>query len=431
MTTFQFMVGFYSLSAIAIVLLLARFFRRRRRERKAAERLRQIEAGLLKSDVQSEPLVAQPAVAEPVSLAAADSASDSPATNGVGNEASADDTNTPNESVSQQPADVSPVPVRPRAATAAASSTEVSWTNRKLFAEIDGRSDRGNDLPRLEPHEIPLADTSDYVFGTVTPLLAELLPDTDSGRKLFKKELVGAGYYKPHALHNLAAICYVGIMLPLFFFGFLLLMVPAQMEMPVILMMVVFSIVGWAIPRLYVRNRSKERKRQIEVAIPDMLDMLNMCVSQGITVVESLRRISADLGKVYPALADELAIIDKQAEVGTLEHALTNFSDRVDVPEVHSFTTLINQTERMGTSVSAALVEYSDNMRENLRQRADEKANQAAFRMLFPTVLFMMPAVYIFLLGPAIIELSDFFNVGGGRDAVQSGRQQAVEQLNN
>ena len=297
-----------------------------------------------------------------------------------------------------------------------------------LDVSDDGDIHFGRDLPRLEPHEVPIADTSDYVFGSVTPLLSELLPDTESRRKRFKKELIGAGYYKPHAMQNLAAICYVGIMVPLFFFGFLLLMVPVQFETPVILMMVVFSIVGWAIPRLYVRGQARERKRQIEVAIPDML---NMCVSQGITVVESLRRISADLGKVYPVLAEELAIIDKQAEVGTLEHALMNFSDRVDVPEVHSFTTLINQTERMGTSVSVALVEYSDNMRENLRQRADEKANQAAFRMLFPTVLFMMPAVYIFLLGPAIIELSDFFNVGGGRDAVRGGREQAVEQLVN
>jgi tight adherence protein C len=89
------------------------------------------------------------------------------------------------------------------------------------------------------------------------------------------------------------------------------------------------------------------------------------------------------------------------------------FSRRVDVPEVHSFTSLLVQTERMGTSISEALTEYSDNMRETMRQRADEKSNAAAFKLLFPTVLCLMPAVYLFLLGPAIIELSNFFNRGG------------------
>jgi tight adherence protein C len=99
------------------------------------------------------------------------------------------------------------------------------------------------------------------------------------------------------------------------------------------------------------------------------------------------------------------------------------------VPDVHSFTTLLIQTERMGTSVSQALTDYSDNMRESLRQRADEKANTATFKLLFPTVSCLMPAVFLFLLGPAIIQLSDFFT-GGGSDVVNNNVRQ-VQQLDN
>ena len=73
----------------------------------------------------------------------------------------------------------------------------------------------------------------------------------------------------------------------------------------------------------------------------------------------------------------------------------------------------LTQTERMGTSVSDALTDYSDTMRESLRQRADERANQASFSLLFPTVLCLMPAVFMFLMGPAVIELSKFTNAGG------------------
>jgi len=80
----------------------------------------------------------------------------------------------------------------------------------------------------------------------------------------------------------------------------------------------------------------------------------------------------------------------------------------------------------MGTSVSDALTEYSNTMRESLRQRTDEKANKASFNLMFPTVLFMMPAVFMFLLGPAILEVSDFLDEGGveniqqGADAIQN-----------
>ena len=78
------------------------------------------------------------------------------------------------------------------------------------------------------------------------------------------------------------------------------------------------------------------------------------------------------------------------------------------------------QTEQMGTSMSQALTEYSDGMRDSLRQRADEKANKAAFKLLFPTVLCLMPAVYIFLLGPSIVKLHKFFSGPDSATTVQA-----------
>jgi tight adherence protein C len=147
--------------------------------------------------------------------------------------------------------------------------------------------------------------------------------------------------------------------------------------------------------------------------MPDMLDLLNMCVSQGMTVPAALGRVGRELGPVYPALSKELNIVTEQSRVGNLAQALTNFSERVDVPDVHAFSSLLTQTEQMGTSVSEALSDYSDGMRENMRQRADEKANSAAFKLLFPTVLCLMPAVFLFLMGPALIELNKFFDAGG------------------
>jgi tight adherence protein C len=158
------------------------------------------------------------------------------------------------------------------------------------------------------------------------------------------------------------------------------------------------------------------------------LDMLNMCVSQGLTVSDALRRIVREFRGVYPALSQELSIVLEQARINDLHTALESFGKRINLPEVHSFTSLLIQTDRMGTSVTQALTTYSDTMRESLKQRADEKGNRATFRLLFPTVLCLMPAVYLFLLGPAVNELSKFFNEGG-RNSLDSGGR-AIQRLN-
>lgn len=274
--------------------------------------------------------------------------------------------------------------------------------------------------------EYPWADGSDYTFGSATTVFSDLLPGTEDGRRKLTKTLRNAGYYTPHAWENLSAIRYLGIILPIILFGVLLVLVPESLESYAIAGLVIVPILGWALPTLYVRSRAAERLREIENAMPDMLDLLNMCVSQGMTVPASLRRVGHDIGPVYPALAKELTIVAEQARVGHLTEALDNFSDRVDTPEVHSFSSLMIQTEQMGTSVSEALNDYSDSMRESQKQRADEKANSATFKLLFPTVLCLMPAVFLFLMGPALIELNAFF-AKGGLQSLDQGATQAIE----
>lgn len=268
-------------------------------------------------------------------------------------------------------------------------------------------------LQRVDPEQLPFSDTSDYSYGALTPTLAAMLPESPHKKQKLKRALRNAGYYTPHAWQNLAATRYLGLILPILFFGALLIVVPAQLEWPIIAAIVIAPILGYAAPGLLVQNQAASRLNEIERGMPDMLDMLNMCVSQGMTLPASLRRVGLELRGVYPALSKELSIVSDQSRIGGLSNALANFSERVDLPDVHSFASLLMQTEQMGTSVSEALQDYSDNMRENLRQRADRKANAAAFKLLFPTVLCLMPAVFLFLLGPAVVQLQDFFNSGG------------------
>lgn len=305
---------------------------------------------------------------------------------------------------------VSPSAARTNSVPGIVPAAATTTRQTPLFQGV-GRQAASNpyQLPKLEAEDTPLATGDDYVFGGATPMLAALLPESDERKAVTKRELRNAGYYEPHAPQNLAAVRYLGIILPLVFFGLLMLIVPKPLERFVLMGLVGGPLLGWAIPRIYVKGKAADRISQIERAMPDMLDMLNMCVSQGMTVQTALNRVSIDLRDVHPELYRELQIVNEQAAIGTLPHALENFSRRIDAPEVHSFTSLIIQTERMGTSVSAALAEYSDNMRQSLKQRADEKGNRAAFKLLFPTVACLMPAVFAFLLGPSVLALSNFF----------------------
>ena len=313
--------------------------------------------------------------------------------------------------------------------TAAASQSSAQHLLFSGFGSDDSAAnDSGSHIPHLESDDIPAFRGQGQVFGPITSTLAALLPEAEERRELLKTELRNAGYYQPNVWENLAAIRYVGIMASLVVFGGLLVIVPSRFETPVLASIVAMPMLAWALPRFYVKGRAADRISEIENAMPEMLDMLNMCVSQGLTLQDALGRVGRQFRDVSPALSHEMAIVSKQADVSTLHHALDNFSKRVDLPEVHSFTSLLIQTERMGTSVSDALADYSDNMRESLRQRSDTKANQATFKLLFPTVLCLMPAVYLFLLGPALIELSNFFN-NGGLDSVSNGID-AVQELN-
>ncbi len=327
--------------------------------------------------------------------------------------------------MTRRPAAVPPPVAVETSSAEPAAGRRVSWESRRLFAREAG-PEEASAVRAIGADEVPAYDTSDYVAGRATPALAEMLPDSPESRKQWKRDLRTAGFLSPRAWQNFAAVRYLLVAGSMLLLGLALVLVPRQLELPVLIALVVVPLLCWAVPALYVRSRIADRRNRIEAGMPDFVDMLNMCVSQGLTLTSSFRRISRQLAEPYPELATEIGIVLEQAEIGSLRQALENFADRVDSPAVNSLTTLLIQTDRMGTSVSDALREYSDGVRESQRQRADERANRASFRLLFPTVLCLMPAVYLILLGPAVNELNRFFNApDGGRALIQQGQQQA------
>ena len=436
-TTTGFLIAFYSLCGVIIALALTQYFRRRRREKLLSQRPHEEVARL--DRLQLELTEAERRHAERLQNAANVSV-DPPHLSIVKPQAAASMMpSTASSAVamthtsSSQATTGSSEPAGRVRSYQSQENGTTTWQDRTLFSASTQSGWRGSAaIPRLEPQDFPSVDKSDYIFGSSTPVLASFLPETDASRRSLSRELRQAGDYAPHALENLAATRFALMIGALFGGGLLVAVLPRVIERPLLLGTLVLAALGWSIPALIVRSRAKTRRTEIELAIPDMMDMLNMCVSQGLTVPDSIARVARDLKPVYPALAQELSIVVDQTKVGTLNEALTNFAQRIDIPQVDSFVSLITQTERMGTSVSDALTDYSDTMRESLRQRADERANQASFSLLFPTVFCLMPAVFMFLMGPAIIEMAKFTDAGGlqglndGRQALRVLNQQQI-----
>lgn len=303
-----------------------------------------------------------------------------------------------------------------------------SSAQQSLFHSFQGiLSEESSDIiapPAAEDLPVP---EEDMFFGPATPILAQMLPESESRRDSQRQSLVAAGYHSRAAWWNFNSTRFVLAFLSLVAAGFWLLASTPQTELWALGCVVAGPLLMWGLPLLLVNSKAAERRIDIERGLPDVLDMLSMGVSQGLTVPASLNRIGVEIGTVHPALSRELAIVNQQAHVGTLNHALRKFSQRIDSPEVGSFTGLLMQADTTGTSIAQALADYSDSMRNSLRERADSQANAASFKLLFPTALCLMPAVFLFLLGPAIVDMSDFVN--STSRSLQQSRQEAIDTL--
>jgi tight adherence protein C len=169
---------------------------------------------------------------------------------------------------------------------------------------------------------------------------------------------------------------------------------------------------GWIGPAFVVGGRVKRRKKEIVRALPDALDMLVVCVEAGLGLNQAMVRVAEELEQVSPVLSEQMVLVNLEIRAGTLrEDALRLFADRTGVSDVSSLVTMLIQTDRFGTSIAHALRVQAASLRTKRRQRAEEAAAKTAIKLVFPLVLFIFPALYVVILGPAMIQI--FETLGG------------------
>jgi len=140
-----------------------------------------------------------------------------------------------------------------------------------------------------------------------------------------------------------------------------------------------------------------------------------ICVEGGLSLVGAIRRVAGDLRTVHVELAAELEIVQREVQLGqTAGEALRRFGERSDMEEIRSLASVIIQAERFGAGLNKSLRIHADTLRMKRQQRAEEMAQKAGTKVLFPTLLFIFPAIFVVILGPAMIQISQSVMGGNG-----------------
>ena len=167
---------------------------------------------------------------------------------------------------------------------------------------------------------------------------------------------------------------------------------------------------GYLVPGVLLSRQIERRKREIREGLPDALDLLVVCVEAGCGLDQAIVKASDELGISYPALAQELRLITIEIRAGKPRlEAFKNVAARTKVDDMQSLVTLLVQADRFGTSLAQALRTHADTSRTKRRQNAEERAGKLGVKLVFPLVLFLFPAIYIVILGPAVITFVRVF----------------------
>lgn len=165
---------------------------------------------------------------------------------------------------------------------------------------------------------------------------------------------------------------------------------------------------GYKGPELFLSNKASKRTAEIQKGLPDALDLLVICAEAGLTVDAAFNRVAKELGRAYPELGDEFALTAIELSfLNERKQAFNNLAYRVDLEAVKGVVTTMIQTERYGTPLASALRVLSAEFRNERMMRAEEKAARLPAIMTVPLILFILPVLFIVILGPAACSIND------------------------
>lgn len=179
----------------------------------------------------------------------------------------------------------------------------------------------------------------------------------------------------------------------------------------VILWFVLAVLLAFLAPDLWLNYAITKRREAIRLSLPDTLDLLAICMEAGLGLDQAIVRVGQEMKLSHPELSEELLQINLEQRAGNPRiGAWRNMADRVGLESIRSFVNMLVQTERFGTPISRSLGVFSESLRTQRRQQAEEMAAKTTIKLVFPLVLFIFPSIFIVTVTPAIITLIKNFS---------------------
>ncbi|MEO8433618.1 MAG: type II secretion system F family protein [Pyrinomonadaceae bacterium] len=251
--------------------------------------------------------------------------------------------------------------------------------------------------------ERPMAELAERMAAPFSRLLP---PSAAEARKLQKK-LMQAGFRSPDA-----PIIYRAIQLAVMVsfpaavaFGCAVLAYP--LTTAVLWIMMAF-VAGFFLPRYVLGKMIRSRQTRVRWGLADALDLMVISIEAGLGLNAAMMRVSEELKTVHPDISEEFELANLEIRVGReRDEALRNLAERTGVDDLRSLIAMLIQADRFGTSIARAVRAFSDSLRTKRRQRAEQAAQKAAVKLLFPLACFLFPTLFIAILGPAALTLID------------------------
>lgn len=284
-------------------------------------------------------------------------------------------------------------------------------TDERLASIKDPTSAR---LSQSEP-SVKTTDAVVKMLKKASPALAKPLQSKEgtSQESKLKQRLAQGGFRSEAAPTIFLGLKLIGLAIGLLsggatavFMGDYSLFSLGRTVLMLTLLFVVPDIILWFVCR--------RRKDAIFLSLPDVLDLMVVCVEAGLGLDQAMRRVAEEMKNTYRAICEEIALSNFHLQMGRQRaEVLHDLGQRTGVDDVRALTSVLIQAEKFGTGVGQALRAHSDSMRTRRHQMAEEKAAKTAVKMLIPLVLFIFPGIFVILIGPAAISIMRQFAQGG------------------
>jgi tight adherence protein C len=273
--------------------------------------------------------------------------------------------------------------------------------NRERQAILDRAGGQSFDAPAI------LRNVSQGVGGRLTKWLLTRAPESWRSARISADKLLHAGFDQPSAPVVFMAsriACVVAIP------AIALLLTPRRNLLIFVASMVLAILVGFILPIAFVDRTARVRQERLRRAIPDSLDLLVVCVEAGVSLDAAIMRVAREMAILHADLANELLIVHRRVNAGIpREQALRGLWERTGVEDLRGLAANMIQCEKWGTSIATVLRVYAESLRRKRKQLAEKRAATAPLKMMIPLALFIFPAIFVVLLGPAVMSIVAMF----------------------